>query len=295
VVLEAVVKLLTNPIFLKMALVLFASGFAFFMAVLMMRRMRKSLDQDASLPETSTSPDQLPLHTYHAVIQQLKQQKHELVALQQAEQRRAKTSESISGAVLSNLSSGVLFFGSNGLVRQANQAAKNILGIASPSGMDAAAIFRSTCGPTSSLDGTTSTLAESVNITLHEGIPLQRLAVEYLTPSGDHRTIEVTASRVPAADGTVLGVACLINDQTEISDIRRQIDLRGEMSAEMALALRTSLITISGYAQQLALNHDADLARQLAADIATEAKHLDHTIGGFLAEDTKARAVRTSH
>jgi nitrogen-specific signal transduction histidine kinase len=287
-------KLLTNPIFLKMALVLFASGFAFFMAVLMMRRMRKSLDQDASLPELSTSPDQLPLHTYHAVIQQLKQQKYELLALQQAEQRRAKTSESISAAVLSNLSSGVLFFGSNGLVRQANQAAKNILGIASPSGMDAAAIFRSTSGPTSSLDGTTATLTESVNITLHEGIPLKRLAVEYLTPAGDHRMIEVTASRVPAADGTVLGVACLINDQTEISDIRRQIDLRGEMSAEMALALRTSLVTISGYAQQLALNHDADLARQLAADIATEAKHLDHTIGGFLAEDTKARAVRTS-
>jgi PAS domain-containing protein len=294
VVLEAVVKLLTNPIFLKMALVLFASGFAFFMAVLMMRRMRKSLDQDASLPETSTSPDQLPLHTYHAVIQQLKQQKHELLALQQADQRRAKTSESISAAVLSNLSSGVLFFDSNGLVRQANQAAKSILGIASPSGMDAAAIFRSTCGPTSSLDGTTSTLAESVNITLHDGIPLKRLAVDYLTPSRDRRMIEVTASRVPAADGTVLGVACLISDQTEISDIRRQIDLRGEMSAEMALALRASLVTISGYAQQLALNRDPDLARQLASDIATEAKHLDHTIGGFLAEDTKARAVRTS-
>jgi len=288
------VKLLTNPIFLKMALVLFASGFAFFMAVLMMRRMRKSLDQDASLPETSTSPDQLPLHTYHAVIQQLKQQKHELLALQQADQRRAKTSESISAAVLSNLSSGVLFFDSNGLVRQANQAAKSILGIASPSGMDAAAIFRSTCGPTSSLDGTTSTLAESVNITLHDGIPLKRLAVDYLTPSRDRRMIEVTASRVPAADGTVLGVACLISDQTEISDIRRQIDLRGEMSAEMALALRASLVTISGYAQQLALNRDPDLARQLASDIATEAKHLDHTIGGFLAEDTKARAVRTS-
>jgi nitrogen-specific signal transduction histidine kinase len=295
VVLEAVVKLLTNPIFLKMALVLFASGFAFFMAAVMMRRVRKSLGEDASLPDTATSADQLPLHTYHAVIQQLKQQKHELVALQQAEQRRAKTSESISAAVLSNLSSGVLFFGSNGLVRQANQAAKNILGIASPSGMDAAAIFRSTCGPTSSLDGTTPTLAESVNTTLHEGIPLKRLAVEYLTPSGEHRMIEVTASRVPAADGTVLGVACLINDQTEISDIRRQIDLRGEMSAEMALALRTSLVTISGYAQQLALNHDPDLARQLATDIATEANHLDHTIGGFLAEDTKARAAKTNH
>lgn len=287
-------KLLTNPIFLKMLLLLFASGFAFFMAAVMMRRIRKSLGEDSSLPESATSVDQLPLHTYHAVIQQLKQQKHELAALQQAEQRRARTSENISAAVLSNLSSGVLFFGANGLVRQANPAAKNILGIASPTGMDATAIFRATGGPASSLDGTTPTLADCVQITLHDGVPVRRFAAEYLTPAGEHRTIEVTASRVPAADGGVLGVACLINDQTEIADIRRQIDLRGEISAEMALALRTSLVTISGYAQQLALNLDPDLARQLAADIATEAKHLDHTIGGFLAEDKKARAATKS-
>ena len=36
------------------------------------------------------------------------------------ERRRAKTSENISAAVLSNLSSGVVFFTPNGLVRQAN-------------------------------------------------------------------------------------------------------------------------------------------------------------------------------
>ena len=61
--------------------------------------------------------------------------------------------------------------------------------------------------------------------------------------------------------------------------------------AEMALALRTSLITISGYAQQLARNHDPELATQLATDIAAEAKHLDQTIGGFLAETKKAKAA----
>ena len=287
-------KLLTNPIFLRMALVLFASAFAFVMAGLMMRRVRKSLGEDACVTETAASADQLPLHTYHAVIQQLKQQKHELVALQQAEQRRAKASESISAAVLSNLSSGVLFFGSNGLIRQANQAAKTILGIASPTGMDAATIFRNTSGPPSSLEGTTATLAECLQITLHDGVPIKRHAVEYLTPSGDRRLIEVTASRIPAGDGTALGVACLINDQTEIDDIRRQIELRGEMSAEMALALRSSLVTISGYAQQLARNHDPDLAQQLAGDIATEAKHLDQTIGGFLAENQRAQAARTN-
>jgi PAS domain S-box-containing protein len=277
------VRLFSNPIALKMVLVLFASGFAFMMAALMMRRIRKSLTEDASLPETAATPDQLPLHAYHAVIQQLKQQKHELLALQQAEHRRAKTSENISAAVLSNLTSGVLFFGSNGLVRQANQAAKKILGIASPAGMDAAAIFRN--------DSATA----GVQAVMRDGTALKRMDVEYLTPGGERRVIEVTASRVPAEDGKALGVACLINDRTEIAEIRRQIDVRGELSAEMALALRTSLVTISGYAQQLAQNHDPDLARQLAADIAAEAKHLDHSIGGFLAENKKTKSALTSH
>jgi PAS domain S-box-containing protein len=275
------VKLLTNPMFLKIVLALFASGFAFIMAVLLMRRIRKSLAEDFSILETTTSSDQLPLQTYHAVIQQLKQQKHELLTLQQAEHRRAKTSESISASVLSNLSSGVLFFGSNGLVRQANQAAKNILGIASPAGMDADAIFRGmSAGSASGADS--ASVAAGVRVALTQGRPLDKMEAEYLTPAGERRVIEVIASRVPASDGSTLGVACLINDQTAIAEIRRQIELRGEMSAEMALALRNSLITISGYAQQLAQNRDPDLAKQLAADIAAEAKHLGHTIGGFL-------------
>ena len=85
-------------------------------------------------------------------------------------------------------------------------------------------------------------------------------------------------------------MACLINDRTEVTEIRRQQELRGEMSAEMALGLRNSLTTIAGYAQQLAASRDPELARQLAADIAAEAAHLDRTIGGFLASAKAARA-----
>jgi nitrogen fixation/metabolism regulation signal transduction histidine kinase len=272
------VKLLTNPIVLRMALVLFAAAFSFVMAALLMRRIRKSLGDEAA--ETKTTGDQLPLHTYHAVIQQLKQQKHELLALQQAEHRRAKASENLSATVLSNLSCGVLFFGSNGLARQANQAAKKILGIASPTGMNAEAIFRS------------DSVSATVRSVMRDGTPLLRVDTEYATPANEPRVIEVTVSRVPADDGTMLGVACLINDQTDIAEIRRQIDERGELSAEMALALRNSLVTISGYARQLAQNHDPDLARQLADDIAAEAKHLDRTIGGFLAQSIKAQNQR---
>jgi nitrogen fixation/metabolism regulation signal transduction histidine kinase len=290
-VLEAAVKLLTNPLFLRIVLVLFAAGFAFLMSVLMIRRVRRSLGEDASFSASAASTEQLPLHTYHSVIQQLKQQKHELQSQQQAEQRRAKTSENISAAVLSNLSSGVLFFGANGLVRQANQAAKTILGIASPVGMNPEAIFRQASLLRTSLHASPSMLADAVQCAIRDAVSLKKSEADYLTPSGERRILEITASQIPAPDGNVLGVACLIQDRTELADMQRQIALRGELSAEMALALRSSLVTISGYAQQLAQNRDPELAQQIAADIAAEARHLDHTIGGFLASARSASAT----
>jgi len=281
-------KLLTNPIFLKMGLLLFASGFAVVMAWFMMRRVRKSLSDSDVEPSVAGNASQLPLHTYHAVIQELKQQKHELSTMRDAESRRARSSENISAAVLSNLSSGVIFFGPNGLIRQANQAAKNILGIASPTSMNAEELF---CHTTIVGGSGETTLADKIAFAMSEGRPVQDLEIEHRTPAGEQKILDVTASRIPAADGSALGVALLINDKTEIATMRRQMELRGELSAEMALALRTSLITISGYAQHLALNRDPGLATQIASDIAAEAKHLDHTIGGFLAESTKAQAV----
>jgi signal transduction histidine kinase len=80
----------------------------------------------------------------------------------------------------------------------------------------------------------------------------------------------------------------MISDRSEFERIQQQQQLHGEISAEMALELRTSLATIAGYAQQLAQNRDPELAPQLAADIAGEAASLDRRIGGFLAEERSA-------
>ncbi len=274
-------KLLANPLFLKMVVLFFGAAFAFLMGIFMMRRMHHSLvSEQTSLQRSAPSAESFPLHTYHAVIQQLKQQKHELTALQQTERRRAKASENISVAVLSNLSSGVLFFGTNGLVRQANQSAKSILGFASAVGMNAEEIFRDTQAQSAAGQ---RPLAESIRYALRDGTPLRQVKAEYVTPAGEHREIQVTVSRVAAADASSIGATCLITDQTQIAQILRQQDMRREMSAEMALALRNSLVTISGYAQQLTQNRDPEVARQLAADIAAESAHLDRTIGGFLA------------
>jgi nitrogen fixation/metabolism regulation signal transduction histidine kinase len=297
-----VVRLLTNPLFMRAAMVLLAAGVAFVFAIWLMRALRRNIAAEADL-DSAAAPtlETLPFHLYNTVIQQLKQQKHELQVQTLAEQRRARTTENFSQAVLSNLSSGVLVFGVNGLVKQANPAAKQILGFHSPSGMSAEDIFRTAvvCSPDSSsvysdgLGDLQGRLTEEVNAVLREGSKCRQLEADYTTPAGQKLRIAVTVSPVPAVDGGLLGAACLISDRSEFEQMRHQQQLHGEISAEMALELRTSLTTIAGYAQQLARNREPELAPQLAADIASEAARLDRRIGGFLATKRSAAGTAT--
>ena len=299
---EVLLKLLANPIVLRAAVVLFCASFAFLLALFVMRRLRRSISKECDLSEgAAPSLDSLPLHLYNTVIQQLKQQKHELIVQSQAEQHRARTSENFSHAVLSNLSCGVLVFGSNGLVKTANPAARAILGYASTTGMSADDIFRgaevhgtksSTSAAYPDNSGVSSVrIADEVRIVLHEGCKRRQIEAHYQTPAGEKRFLSLIVSQVPAVDGSLLGVTCLINDLTELENIRRQQELQGEISAEMALQLRTSLTTISGYAQQLANNRDPEMAKEIATDIAQEAAQLDRTIGGFLMTKPAAKAA----
>ena len=285
-------KLLANPIVWRTALVFFAATFAFVIGRLLMKQMRSRIEDERSFAEPNPSAESFPLETYHAVIQQLKQQKHELLASQLVERRRAKTTENISATLLSSLSCGVLFFNTSGLVRQANTAAKSILGFASPVGMSASELFRgATLQRSSKTDEPAPTLVEAVVNTLRATSVLRRVEADYVTPSGEERVLDVTVSPVYAANAELLGAACVINDQTGIVQMQRRQELRGEMSAEMALQLRNSLATISGYARNLAANQDPGAAEQLAIDIASEAEHLQRTIGGFLAS---AKAAGTA-
>lgn len=285
-------RILTNPVLLRAAVVGLCSAFFFMLGLLFVRSLRKKISEEAEEVESAgASMETLPLNLYNTVIQQLKQQKHELQVQSQAEQHRARTSENFSQAVLSNLSCGVLVFGANGLVKTSNAAAKAILGFGAVNGMSAPDIFRSAASQAGPVSGDSVHIADEVHAVLREGSKRRQVEGEYQTPSGETRFLSMTVSQVPAVDGNLLGVACLINDLTELQKIRRQQELHGELSAEMALQLRTSLATIAGYAQQLASNRDPDLAEQLAVDIAQEAAQLDRSIGGFLTTKPAARGA----
>lgn len=295
-------RLLANPVVLRAATVFVCSAFFFLLGILFVRALRRNIEEESEIPEgPSGSPETLPLNLYNTVIQQLKQQKHELQVQSQTEQHRARISENLSQAVLSNLSSGVLLFGANGLVKTSNPAAKSILGFASINGMSAQDIFREAAVRSPRPAGVASdgsieptNLYDEVHAVLREGSKRRQTEAEYQTPAGETRYVSITISQVPAADGGLLGVTCLITDLSELEKIRKQQDLHGELSAEMALQLRTSLTTIAGYAQQLASNRDPEMAKQLAVDIAQEAAQLDRSLGGFLTTKPapgKARAA----
>lgn len=289
-------RLLMNPVVLRAAIVLIGAGVAFFAGVLFMRFLRHRIDREFDLStEIPSSLESLPLHLYNTVIQQLKQQKHELTIQAQEEQRRARITENFSQAVLSNLPCGVVVFGVNGLVKQSNAAGKQILGFASLSGMGVEDVFRNASPVAASGLGPelarTTPLADQVHSVLQGESARCEIDADYATPAKEQRRIAVTVTPVPAAGGGLLGAACVISDLSEFDRIRRQQELHGEISQEKALDLRTSLTAIAGYAQQLASSRDAELARQLAQDIADEAARLDRSIGGFLTEDRTLRKV----
>jgi nitrogen-specific signal transduction histidine kinase/uncharacterized protein YdcH (DUF465 family) len=286
-----------NPVALRMGLLMFAALAAFVLSIFVMRSLRKNLVQDQeSLDHVPMGAEGLPVHAYHAVIQQLKQQKHELATQQLAERRKAKASDALSSTVLSNLACGVLFLNTSGLVRQANSAARTLLGFASPVGLHVTDLFRSaTLRPeTQSLDsgsGSESGVEEALAPALAGKSAVRGLVLNHGTRDGENHVLEVMASPVLAEDASLMGTTLVLTDKTDIERIRHDQKMHQEISSELALGLRNSLTTIAGYAQQLACSRDPELARQLADSIAHEAAQLDRTIVSFLGG---ARAATTS-
>jgi nitrogen-specific signal transduction histidine kinase len=282
------VKMLMNPMVLRLIMLMLVAAAAFVVGAVAIHRLRKSMVTDTeSFSQSPLAPEGLPIHSYHAVIQQLKQQKHELTAAQQADRRKAKASDTLSATVLANLSCGVLFFNASGLVRQANPTARQLLGFASPVGMRANELFRTA----TFTDNSAATIDEAIAPAVQGESVVRGVVLDYVSPDGTQRVLDLTVSPVLAEDASLMGTTFVLTDRTEIARIRHDQEAQKELSAEMALGLRSSLTTIAGYAQQLASSRDAELARQLADDIARESAQLDRTIGRFLAG---AKAATTS-
>ena len=296
--------MLTDPMAIRAGLVLFASIAAFGLGWFAIRHLRRNLAPGIeSLSQAPLPAEGLPGHAYQAVIQQLKQQKQELSAQRLSERRKAKASDALSSTILSNLSCGVLFFNTSGLVRQANSAARKLLGFASPVGLHAADVFlTATLRPennssrwdsgsgSNSGPGSPSSVGQALAPALAGKSAVRGLVLNYFPREGESLVLEVAASPVLAEDASLMGTTVVLTDKTDIERIRHDQRLSEEVSSELALGLRNAQARIAEYAQQLARSRDPEL-RELAESIAGEAAQLDRTIGSFMG---KARAATTS-
>lgn len=280
-------RLLANPLFMRMAFgVALATG-AFFLALVAMRLLRRHLIEDE--PASNDLEKDSALYPFSAVIQQLKQQKFALQHEQQEQQRKAKNTEHVTAAVIASLPCGVLFLGANGLVRQVNTAAKQILGFASPVGMSAEEIFRD--AKSVAEVGTWLKASDLIKNALRGQTHSSDVEFLYETPSGAARSLKLITVPLRTSTGDSLGIAVIISDESAMARQRRAELLRSETSAEMALELHTSLAIIRECASQISLAKDEDFARNLAKDIAIEAERLSGSVGGFLSKDREVKTL----
>jgi signal transduction histidine kinase len=114
----------------------------------------------------------------------------------------------------------------------------------------------------------------------------------YLAPGSEERVLKFTQIPMRAPSGEMVGIASVINDESETVDFRRARELQSETSAEMALELRTSLATIREWAEQMNRTTDREQTRRVAGDISAEAGRLEKLVGGFLAGRREDQALR---
>ncbi|PYV68188.1 MAG: hypothetical protein DMG97_25400 [Acidobacteria bacterium] len=279
-------RLLTNPLFIRAIALFLCSAAAFVVGAVAMRMLRHRM-VDGEMPDTSGAKQSLPLQAY-TVIQQLKQQKFALQNEQQQQRRRSKTSEHITAAIIANLPVGMMFVAPNGLVRQANAAARRILGFASPMGMSVAQIFHdSKTFPEGGNEvKVTDAFADALHGKPHDDV----FQTWHATPNGEERSLEVTLIPVRMPGGEILGLASVFVDRGEAAALRQAQLIRAEESAELVLKVRTSLSTIREWAEQMKADGNGG-TRGLAGDISAEAGNLEKVVGQFLAGNEKAKGA----
>ena len=211
-------KLLANPVLVRMVLLLVFAASMFILGVWFIRRLRKEMVADVS-PSTPRA-DNVPafaVATLQSVIQQLKDKEEELQHLRQAEQERAATTQNIAAALLINLETGVVVFNAAGLAQQANPAAREILGYATISGMHARDLFRGISALRRRDPTAPGAIAEAMERALSDASVFRALEAEYVTPAGQRRNLAITIAPALGAAGECYGAVCLVSDRSAAS------------------------------------------------------------------------------
>jgi len=165
-------------------------------------RMVKQRRADIDLKPTSPRPGDdsaFVVGALQELVSKLKAEEKRLTELLRDTEQRSQASRILLEAVLEELSVGALVFNRQGFLIQSNPAARLLLGIDTWSRRRYPEIL-----------GAESILAAYVRECLEDGRSFKRTAIEFRTPQGELRNLEVSVTPLRSAAGQIESALCLL-------------------------------------------------------------------------------------
>jgi PAS domain-containing protein len=134
------------------------------------------------------------------LVAKLRSEEKRLTELLRDAEQRAQTSSRLLEAILQEMSAGAMIFNREGFLIQSNPAARSLLEIDAWSRRRYPEIL-----------GAESLVAGYVQACLEDGKAVRRAAVEFRTPRGELRTLEVSLTPLRTASGQIESALCLIS------------------------------------------------------------------------------------
>ena len=211
------------------------------------------------------------VNTFHGIIHQLKQKE---IALTQMHEY-----------ILQSVTSGIVTFSPEGLVTTANPAAEAILGFEPKTmlGVNYEIVF-----------GTQSPVPRFIKETLGQRRDAVREECQMVQKNGEKKFLGFTTSTLRDPSGKTIGAIIVFIDLTEMKRLQEQVDLKkrlemmGEISAWVAHEFRNYMGTIVGYASLLSKEFASETPQQeMTRAISRECATMESLITDLLAYGKK--------
>ncbi|MFZ5980605.1 MAG: two-component system sensor histidine kinase NtrB [Candidatus Zixiibacteriota bacterium] len=217
---------------------------------------------------------------YEKIIEELKQSQAELLKLNRQIQNRADSLEQFNRYLLESINSGIVTLDAEGRVVSVNRAGCRILGIEPERYLKHHYV---------ELFKDEEPLNGILAAALGEGIVEGYQEFNFTSENGRSLVLGITVSLITDQDKKQVGVSILINDLTEITRLRGELETKhrlaalGEMAGGLAHQLRNSMGAILGYSHLLKKKlKDADESAGSIAALVQETKEAEQLIEQFL-------------
>lgn len=207
-------KVLTNPATMQVAGLLLLVGGLLVITAVLVRSLRREMvggnTMQVSSPRAETST--FATAAYQGVIGELKEREKALRSQLGEQTHRFAALEALHQTMLEHVGTGVIAFGPNLLVQQANTSSRKLLGYASPMNMHVKEVFRGLERvELPSSNGALGGISQAIRDVFASGAEYRGIPAFLKTPSGESRQLQISLLPIRNAAQQVTTAFCLLD------------------------------------------------------------------------------------